>query len=242
MGFLLLTVDGAHQLADPTHPMAAPTPNRIATRSLATSVREELLRLIVSGALRPGDRLNEVQLAQAFGISRGPVREAAQELVGLGFLTSRPRLGFYVSQLTSDEIEDLFELKRWMDRALIEDFATFSDPSTLSEIRAEIDGIDATDRLRFGQSLFEFRCRMVTRLHNRLLADFLLILYRKLYLITGLVPVDDRSRRNRILSATRGIFDALLAEEPARAIEIAEADTAHWRSDVAPRFAEPQSS
>ena len=81
---------------------------RLRSSNLSESVRDELIRLIVGGVLKPGDRLNEVHLAERLGVSRGPVREAARELEGNGLIVSKPRLGFYVADFTASEIVDAF--------------------------------------------------------------------------------------------------------------------------------------
>ncbi|MFZ0206314.1 MAG: GntR family transcriptional regulator, partial [Roseiarcus sp.] len=62
---------------------------KLISTSLSGAVRDRLIRLIAAGDLRPGDRLNEVHWAESFGISRGPIREAARELEGQGLLVSR---------------------------------------------------------------------------------------------------------------------------------------------------------
>ncbi|MGE6786514.1 GntR family transcriptional regulator, partial [Ensifer adhaerens] len=67
--------------------------SRVQATSLSQAVRDELVRLITNGTLKPGTRLNEVHLAESLGVSRGPVREAARELEGLGLTMSRPRQG-----------------------------------------------------------------------------------------------------------------------------------------------------
>jgi DNA-binding GntR family transcriptional regulator len=90
---------------------------------LAHAVRGQLMRLIAQGRLQPGSRLNEVHLAERFGISRGPVREAARELEGAGVLISRPRQGFYVVNFTPDEVRDIYETKNWLEDAFITDLA-----------------------------------------------------------------------------------------------------------------------
>jgi DNA-binding GntR family transcriptional regulator len=213
----------------------------VSSKTLAETIRDDLIRLIITGALKPGDRLNEAHLSQAFGTSRGPVREAAQELIGLGFVASKVRVGFFVATLTPAEIIDLYEAKPWMDRALINDLVKYADVETLRTIRADIESIDASSRPRFGQTLFEFRSRMVGQLHNRFLAEQLLALYRKFYLITGLVSIridDEDARVARIIGTLRGFFDALIEGDADRATEVADADTAYWLKDIAPRFAE----
>ena len=116
--------------------------------SLSDTVREELVRLIVTGLLKPGQRLNEVHLAERLGVSRGPIREAARELEGQGLIVSRPRLGFYVADFSATEIVDLYEIKIWIDRALIQDVIRYWPDEAR---QATLAGIDLIDRLRLGQ-------------------------------------------------------------------------------------------
>ncbi len=72
------------------------------------------MRAIARGDLKPGARLNEAQMAQTLGVSRGPVREAARELEGQGFLVSRPNQGFYVVDFDAQAIRDVYEAKDWL--------------------------------------------------------------------------------------------------------------------------------
>ena len=63
------------------------------------AVVERLRASILSGELAAGARLNEVELAQRFGTSRGPVREATKELAREGLVVELPRRGHVVSTL-----------------------------------------------------------------------------------------------------------------------------------------------
>ncbi|MGH3680478.1 MAG: GntR family transcriptional regulator, partial [Natronosporangium sp.] len=60
-------------------------------RPLRDKVVEELRRRIVNGGYAPGDRLTEDRLAEAFGVSRNPVREAIRVLEAEGFVVAQPR-------------------------------------------------------------------------------------------------------------------------------------------------------
>ena len=62
-----------------------PTPSRAA--NLTESMVDEVKRLIYSGEVKPGERLNEAALALRMGTSRGPIREAMKELAGQGLVT-----------------------------------------------------------------------------------------------------------------------------------------------------------
>lgn len=209
--------------------------------SLSDTVREELVRLIVTGVLKPGQRLNEVHLADRLGVSRGPLREAARELEGQGLVVSRPRLGFYVVDFSPAEIVDLYEIKVFIDQALIQDVLRYWPDATRRTTLADIDRIDRSDTLAFSRALFAFRQQVVARIHNRYLAEHALSLYRRFYIVTALIDLpDDIDRSDRIMSTLHGFWSALVAGDGVRARQIADDDTAHWTRDLPPRSGERQ--
>jgi DNA-binding GntR family transcriptional regulator len=110
--------------------MAAPT--RQATAEIYGTVRAE----IVHGALRPNQRLVEVDLAERLGVSRTPVRETLQRLV-LDGLVRRERTGWVVHEHSPDEIRAIYEV-----RAALEGYAAF-----LAAGRATGDDLEALDAL-----------------------------------------------------------------------------------------------
>lgn len=73
-------------------------------------LREALEEDIVAGRLRPGQRLDEVSLAERFGVSRTPIREALIQLSASGLVEMRPRRGAYVALLGPRELVESFEL------------------------------------------------------------------------------------------------------------------------------------
>jgi DNA-binding GntR family transcriptional regulator len=76
---------------------------------------ETLLELIIKGALRPGQHLVEVELAERLGVSRQPVRETLQRLSNEGWVDLRPGQGAFVHQPTDAEADQLMAV-----RALLE--------------------------------------------------------------------------------------------------------------------------
>jgi DNA-binding GntR family transcriptional regulator len=77
--------------------------------TLAEDLRDELEEQIVSGALPPGTRVDEIELAERFKISRTPVREALKALVTTGFLEARPRYGMVVAAISIPILLEMFE-------------------------------------------------------------------------------------------------------------------------------------
>lgn len=79
--------------------------------TLAGAVRAEIERLIVTGRLGGGERLNEAQLALSMDVSRGTVREAVRSLADSGLIDVIANRGAFVRKLTMTEIRNLYDLR-----------------------------------------------------------------------------------------------------------------------------------
>lgn len=75
--------------------------------SLGSQVAAQLRNSIVDGSIKPGERLNEEELAQEFGTSRGPVREAIQVLEREGLVESEPYRGTTVTEISRTEVREI---------------------------------------------------------------------------------------------------------------------------------------
>lgn len=78
-------------------------------------VCEALREAIRTGALEPGQRLMEIQLAGELGVSRTPVREAIRKLELEGYVIMMPRRGTYVANLSIRDINEVFEIRASLD-------------------------------------------------------------------------------------------------------------------------------
>ncbi len=87
--------------------------------NISDLVALELRKMIVDGRLPPGERVNEVHLAQQLGVSRTPLREALSRLAAEGALTSAPRLGYFVRPLTLEEFEQIYDIRPILDPAAL---------------------------------------------------------------------------------------------------------------------------
>ncbi|GAA2209580.1 GntR family transcriptional regulator [Nonomuraea monospora] len=100
--------------------MSEPTVNpRVARPTLSRQIRDGLLHRIVAGELGEGDRLIETKIAQEFGTSQAPVREALRQLEGLGLIESQPRHGSRVLPFAEQTIREAYIM-----RAALEETAT----------------------------------------------------------------------------------------------------------------------
>ncbi len=88
---------------------------KIKAKTLRDEIIEALQQAIILGQRQPGEPLVERELAEQFGVSSVPVREALQELENRGLATKRPNYSCCVIELAQEELDQMFEL-----RALLE--------------------------------------------------------------------------------------------------------------------------
>ncbi|MFG1465420.1 FCD domain-containing protein [Xanthobacter sp. DSM 24535] len=81
------------------------------TQSLTDIVRKELERMILSGEIGAGERINEQALATQLGVSRGPIREATRALEHAGLVTSVVNHGSFVRAIEAEEAAEIYDLR-----------------------------------------------------------------------------------------------------------------------------------
>lgn len=79
-----------------------------------------LRKAILTGELKPGERLMEIHLAKKLGVSRTPIREAIHKLALEGLVTMEPRKGAEVAQITEKSMQDVLEVRRTLDALCVE--------------------------------------------------------------------------------------------------------------------------
>ena len=83
-------------------------------------VFKTLRQAILTGDLKPGERLMEIHLANKLGVSRTPIREAIRKLELEGLVTMVPRRGAQVAQITEKSLSDVLEVRRALDELAVE--------------------------------------------------------------------------------------------------------------------------
>lgn len=78
-------------------------------------VSRRLVKAIISGELPPGTRLSPARLAEELGVSHIPVREALAALEAVGHVQRIPRVGFFVAELSTDDIEDIYHWRQVLE-------------------------------------------------------------------------------------------------------------------------------
>lgn len=82
---------------------------------LSEQVKEELLDDIMSGRVKPGDRLVESQIARRMGISQSPVREALRDMVAMRFVEVEPHKGARVRKIDQREVMEIYPVRATLE-------------------------------------------------------------------------------------------------------------------------------
>jgi DNA-binding GntR family transcriptional regulator len=137
-----------------------------ASRTLRGQALVILREQILSGAIAPGQRINEVQLAAEIGVSRGTLREAIRTLEQDGLLVSVPHKGSHLRRFTAREADELQEVRLSLEVTAAMRVARNWNPAVEAELLAHLedlrvavdDGRPFADRLAADLALHESIC------------------------------------------------------------------------------------
>ena len=116
-------------------------------RVFRDDIREQLIEDILGGRLMPGARIVETRIAQQFGVSQGPVREALRDLELFGFVVSSPFRGTQVRRISTDDLLEIYPIRAALEGVAARNAAHSIDEATLTHLAGLIDVMrDAASR------------------------------------------------------------------------------------------------
>ena len=83
--------------------------------TIADKVFAQIQRAIVEGAIPPGSKISEPELARTYGISRGPLREAIRRLEGCKLVEIKPNVGAKVVSLNISQAIEIYEIRESLE-------------------------------------------------------------------------------------------------------------------------------
>ena len=105
---------------------------------LRQKIKEALLRRILGGHYDPGERLVELRIAEEFGTSQGPVREALRDLEATGLVTNIPRRGTYVAEVMGEGLREIYTVRGALEEQATR-IATICASCDLDLLQREVD-------------------------------------------------------------------------------------------------------
>jgi len=176
----------------------------------AVSCYRELIARLQSGDIEPGDYLREQLVAQEFGISRTPVREALRKLETEGLLASEPRLGMRVRSLDYAEVIELYEVREVHERAVARIAALKATEIELLELK-DIQTAFEKAKSNSGKMAAlnqQFHFALLQMAKNRFLTRAVESMQRTM-LVLGPSTLGDTKRANTAIKEHRALIQAL---------------------------------
>ena len=115
----------------------------LAQRPLYEEVAELLRQRIFQRALEPGSWIDELKIAEEFGISRTPLREALKVLATEGLVTMKVRRGAYVTEVSQQDLRDVYHLLSLLESDAAAVVATKATDAELKELQALHKALEA---------------------------------------------------------------------------------------------------
>ncbi|MDP1742977.1 GntR family transcriptional regulator [Polaromonas sp.] len=181
-------------------------------RALYEEVAELLRQRIFNRELTPGSWIDELKLAEEYGISRTPLREALKVLATEGLVTMKVRRGAYVTEVSERDLSDVYHLLALLESDAASVVATQATDAQIKELQALHKDLEkaTADRERFFQINEAFHMRMLEIANNRW-RDQMVADLRKVMKLNRHNSLLKAGRIEESLAEHRAIMDALAA-------------------------------
>jgi DNA-binding GntR family transcriptional regulator len=214
------------------------TSETIARSALYQEVAERLRARIFAHELLPGSWIDEQALAESFGISRTPMREALKVLAAEGLVTLRPRRGCYVSEVTDRDLDEVFPVLALLEGRCALEAARKAGPADVRRLEAIHDRLEraaaAADVERFFEANQAFHKALQELAGNRWLNQAIEDL-RKVLKLVRRHSLRVEGRMTESLNEHREVMAALRNRDAAAAERAMHAHLLSGRAALAAR-------
>lgn len=200
--------------------------SQIIPTALYQEVAERLRQRIFSHELPPGSWIDEQRLAEEYGISRTPLREALKVLASEGLVTLKPRRGCYVTEISAQDLNDIFPLLALLEGRALAEALRRAQPDDLDELESLHDKLERAARDGKIQRFFEINQEFHRRIQELAGNRWMLMLIqdlRKVMKLSRLISLSHEGRLQRSLDEHRLIM-RLIREGKAAEAEAAMRD------------------
>ena len=185
-------------------------------KALYEEVAELLRQRIFNNELAPGSWIDELRLAEAYGISRTPLREALKVLATEGLVTMKVRRGAYVTEVSEKDQRDVYHLLSLLESdatGVVAQQATEAELAELAQLHQELKAATQNTE-RFFEINEQFHMRLLEMANNRWRTQLVLDL-RKVMKLNRHNSLFKSGRIEESLQEHQDIMDALLAHDAA---------------------------
>jgi DNA-binding GntR family transcriptional regulator len=185
-------------------------------QTLPEQIAERIYAAIVAGEFAPGDRIREESLAEAYQVSRGPIREALRILEKDSVVRMLPNRGAHVTKLSIKEVNDIFEIRKVLAGAMVRRLGD-RDPGVIARIAervAELEELaqDPAAAADYVAGTVQLSLTMAQASGNERLAEIMKSLARQSWRYTQ-VGLATPARRKESARNWRTLLKALMAKQ-----------------------------
>ena len=181
---------------------------------------------ILTGELKPGERLMEIHLANKLGVSRTPIREAIRKLELEGLVTMIPRRGAEVARITEKSMKDVLEVRKVLDTLSVTlacERITEEEKEQLRDACADFeDAVKTGDFSMVAKTDVAFHDIIVAATRNIRLSQMVNNLAEQMYRYR-FEYIKDSTQHNRLVQEHREICDGIVKGDKGKALAAIEA-------------------
>ncbi|MBP3475980.1 MAG: GntR family transcriptional regulator [Lachnospiraceae bacterium] len=181
-----------------------------------------LRKAILTGELKPGERLMEIHLANQLGVSRTPIREAIRKLELEGLVTMIPRRGAEVAQITEKSLKDVLEVRRALDALCVELACDRISADETEQLKKACDEFERATRSKDVTTIAAADVALhdiiVQATRNRRLIQLINNLSEQMYRYR-FEYIKDESRHDNLVDEHRMIYESILHKDKQKAAE-----------------------
>lgn len=196
------------------------------TSTIAVKRAYDYIRdLTIDFSIRPGEQINETEVASILDMSRVPVREALNRLVMGGFVYFDHGKGFFCRKFSETEMKDLYGVRYDMEMGAVKQACETASEEDVSQLLNEWEAVANDKESQSNKELIlldeEFHIRLVSLAGNAERVNYLQNIYERIRFVRTIV-IEDEERRNAIITEHISLLRALMNRDLEQTTELLE--------------------
>ncbi len=184
------------------------------------AVLAELRRAIVTGDLRPGEQVLQDALAERFGVSRVPLREALKILEGEGQVIYQPHRGYFVAELDIDDLREVYRIRDLLESEAVRVALAQISDDEIAGLAAALEDVEAAsasaDVVTMTEANRRFHFGLIEAAHMPRLSRLVRVLWDATDVYRSLYYAED-SHRDVVHDEHRAVLEAVQMRDADRA-------------------------
>lgn len=197
-------------------------------RFLSDDVVDSLRAAICTGQLQPGEQLREEALAKSLGISRGPIREALNQLEHEGLVVTQENRRRFIARLSREDLDEVFSLRMALELLATKNAVHLGGPAEFDDLQCVVDKMveysnTTMTAKQAADTDIEFHAALCRASKNKRLYHYWTELQPQIYILLLSRNVANEDFRDYAVGKHQSIVDAIRARNEELAVSLMQA-------------------